>query len=673
MRTAIFFLFLIFCETSFSQTPCENNFAGDYPCQNTHLLSHVSIADLNGGSNTELNDIWGWTDSNSGREFALVGMRTGTAFVEITDPLNPVVIGKLPTQTSNSTWRDIKVYNNFAFIGSEAANHGIQVFDLTQLLNSPSGYQTFSNSALYTALGDSHNIVINEESGYAYGVGANFSGGLHAIDISSPLTPTLAGGFSDDGYTHDAHVVNYIGPDQDYINAEIAFACNENTLTIVDVSDKTDMYEVSKKSYSDVKYTHQGWLTEDHKYFILGDELDELQAGLNTTTLIWDVQDLDNPVLIGTHVSDLSVIDHNQYVQDDWVYQSNYTAGLRILSLDNVAQGQLHEVAYFDTYDANNATNFNGTWSNYPFFQSRNVVISDITNGLFIVRPVIAEIETTSNPCPGLDISYALEVRKGLNGPIDISLSGLPVDATSELSIENPVEGEVSILTIGNISSVSPGNYIVDITFSDDIISHTEQFELNVLGNLQAPQNLSSEVLSNTVSLNWDPMPNSIACKIRGRIVGTNSFSSTPVFFGFEQSSYSVSLNLLQNNEVYEWQVVCGCSVSPIVASPWSAFDTFTVSSGGLAPTDYSGFSLLNSDLLIAYPNPSNGIVNFQLKNNKKIQSIEIFSSLGNIVLSDNQFVENSLEINIKHLTKGIYFARLSDGEQFYTKRVVIE
>ena len=655
------------------QSLCENGFAAGYACQNTHLLSNVTTSELNGGSPAGLNDIWGWTDPISGREFALVGMTTGTSFVEITDALNPVVIGKLPTHTNNSTWRDIKVYNNYAFIGSEAPGHGMQIFDLNQLLNPAPGYQTFTNSAHYSGFGDSHNIVINEESGYAYAVGADFSGGLHVIDISNPLSPSLAGGFSDDGYTHDAQVVNYIGPDSDHAEKEIAFACNTNTLTIVDVSDKTDMQDISITTYPGQRYTHQGWLTEDHQYFLMDDELDELQLGVKTTTFIWDVRDLDNPQMIGTFVSSLSSIDHNQYIQGDWSFQSNYSAGLRVLNIDQIANAELDEVAFFDTYPANNNTNFNGTWSNYPFFQSRNVIVSDGSNGLFIVRPVLTEIKEISNPCPTLDIDLSIKVRRGFEGPINIGLANVPSGLSTSLTTTSIVENDVAILTLGNTAALSPGDYTFDVLLSDGIITHKEEVNVNIPDVLPAPMNLSTAINGNTLTLQWDPVPNSIACKARGRVVGTNGYTNTPIFYGFELSSYDVSLNALTPGQEYEWQVICGCSVSPIVASPWSAFDFFTTTPlvDGDGDTDVD-LNFKQTEALV-YPNPTNGMLNIRFEDYRDIDQAEIISPYGNVLMQYNQLGKNSLKIDIAHLSKGIYFARLSDGKQTYTKKVLLE
>jgi len=107
------------------QISCVDGFAGEYPCLNVDLLSFSNFTTLgSNATNTNGNDIWGW--SNSGRDFAIVCLTHGTSFVEITDPLNPLTIGFLPTTSTPSTWRDAKVYKDYAFIVSEASNHGMQ-------------------------------------------------------------------------------------------------------------------------------------------------------------------------------------------------------------------------------------------------------------------------------------------------------------------------------------------------------------------------------------------------------------------------------------------------------------------------------------------------------------------------------------------------------------------
>jgi choice-of-anchor B domain-containing protein len=377
-------------------TPCSGGSAGSYPCNNIDLMSFLPLSSIGGGNG---NDIWGWTDSLTGNEYALMGRTSGTSFVDVTDPENPVYLGNLPTHTSNSSWRDIKVYANHAFIVSEAGGHGMQVFNLTQLRNVVSPPVTFSNSAHYNSFGNAHNIVINEATGFAYAVGTSTcSGGLHMVNIQNPTSPTNAGCVSNDGYVHDAQCVVYNGPDSAYQGREICFNSNEDTITIVDVTVKNSPVQLSRTGYSGSRYTHQGWLTEDHTHFLLDDELDEQNNGHNTRTYIWDMTDLNAPVLIGTHTATTAAIDHNLYIKGDYAFQSNYRAGLRVLDISNISSASLTEVAYFDIYPANNNPNFNGTWSNYPYFDSGNVIVSGIEQGLFVLRPNLTPPPT---PPPG--------------------------------------------------------------------------------------------------------------------------------------------------------------------------------------------------------------------------------------------------------------------------------
>jgi choice-of-anchor B domain-containing protein len=158
---------------------CENGFAGIYPCKGYDLLSRIPSEFF---GSMEGNDSWGWTDSLDGKEYALMGLNDGTAFIDISNPEMPLYLGKLPTATVNSSWRDIKVYNNHAFIVSEAPGHGLQVFDLSKL-RSIETEQIFEADFHFKSFGNAHNIAINKESGFAYVLGSKlFDGGPAFID-----------------------------------------------------------------------------------------------------------------------------------------------------------------------------------------------------------------------------------------------------------------------------------------------------------------------------------------------------------------------------------------------------------------------------------------------------------------------------------------------------------
>ena len=377
---------------NFTSAPCENGFAGIFPCNGYDLIGYLSLEELSitpAIGSLSGNDSWGWTDPFDGKEYALVGLSSHTAFVDMSDPGNLILIGVLPTSTQNSLWRDIKVYQNHAFIVSEASGHGMQVFNLTRLRNIENPPVEFDSDIHFTEFGRAHNIVINENSGYAYPVGisgSSYNGGPIFINIQNPTNPVLEGGFGDEGYTHDAQVVNYNGPDVDHIGKEIFIGCNEDKIVIVDVSDKINPAVISIVDYPSNEYTHQGWLTEDSRFFIVGDELDEQNVGMNTRTIVFDFTDLDNPVLSFEYFSNNMSIDHNGYAVGDSFFLASYRAGMRELNILNIDNQNITEVGFFDTYPEDDNAAFNGVWNVYPFFESGNIILSDIEKGLFVVK-----------------------------------------------------------------------------------------------------------------------------------------------------------------------------------------------------------------------------------------------------------------------------------------------
>ena len=373
---------------------CMGGLADDFDCSGINLRSRVPAADMGDASGG--NDIWGWVDPQSGNEYALVGLQNGTAFVDVTDPEGPVIVGRLPTNSVASTWRDIKVYQDHAYIVADAAGaHGLQVFDLARLRGAAPG-QTFAADAVYNGFTNSHNIAINESTGYLYAVGTNTCNeGLHIVDIRLPQNPMMAGCYGEEDI-HDAQCVSYQGPDNDYAGREICFnSASANTATnvpigthvvgIVDVMDKLAPVTIFERDYPQAGFAHQGWLTEDHQFFLLGDEADETSFGVPTRTHIFDITDLDAPIYVSAYQAATAAIDHNLYVLGNRVYQANYSTGLRILEFQDLPRSRIQEVAFFDTYPDDDATSFEGMWSVYPYLPSGNIIANDQTNGLFVL------------------------------------------------------------------------------------------------------------------------------------------------------------------------------------------------------------------------------------------------------------------------------------------------
>ena len=380
---------------------CADGRAGQFECDAVDLLAFLPLSELGLSPGTAvlaggITDVWGWTDPETNREYALVGRIGGASVVEVTNPSQPVYVGLLAVE--GGTAEDIKVYADHAFFVG-AGNTGMPVFDLRRLRDVSEFPVTLTPDAHYPHIASAHNLVIDTQSGFAYPVGAagggdTCGGGLHMVDIRDPLTPTFAGCYTDTeglvwaGRTHDAQCVVYSGPDRDFRGRQICFASNETALRIVDLTDKDDPVPIALATYPGMAFVHQGWLTEDQRYYYMNDELDELTGlAARTRTLVWDVAELDDPVLVAEYFGSTNATDHNLYIKGDRMYQANYQAGFRVLDISDPENPV--EIGFFDTtpYEGNPPT-MSGAWTAYPFFESGTVVVTSMQEGLFLLRPV---------------------------------------------------------------------------------------------------------------------------------------------------------------------------------------------------------------------------------------------------------------------------------------------
>ena len=385
-------------------TRCEDGRIGEFTCANMQLVSHMPTSALGGERGAWVNDVWGWTDPQTGRDYALVARRDGASFVDVTDPSAPRLIGNLPRTEGSppSVWRDIKVYSNHAYIVADGAGaHGMQVFDLTRLRNVTDAPAQFEPDATYHEMYSAHNVVADTSSGFLYVVGANSGGetcggGLHMVDAREPKQPVFMGcyndrsGSNDTGYTHDAQCVTYRGPDEEYRGRQICIGSNESEINIADVTDKANPVTVGRNSYPNVAYAHQGWFDDEQRYFYMNDELDELMGNVaGTRTIVWDLTELDDPIVAREYIGPVRASDHNLFVKGDRVYESNYGSGLRVLDISDRTNPR--EIGFFDSAPYNedepgHSATQSGAWSNYPFFDSGVVIFTSVREWLFIVK-----------------------------------------------------------------------------------------------------------------------------------------------------------------------------------------------------------------------------------------------------------------------------------------------
>lgn len=348
--------------------------AQDAP-KGTVLLSQITLAQFGAGSG---NDCWGYV-SESGREYAIVGLNNQVAFVEITDPKNPVMIEQIPHGAS--TWGDIKVYRGFAYAVTERAGTGMQVIDMRDIDN---GNVTLVRTI--DLLSRAHNVVMDDVNGYVYTVGTRGgTGTTMCFSLADPSNPQLVGANSITAarYQHDAQVVTY--RDGELAGRQIWYGFSEGRgVDIFDVTDKDNPVLIHRIEYPEMGYCHQGWVSEDLKYLYVDDEFDENDQNVTTRSLVFNIENPLEAFYVGAFTSGKKAIDHNQYLTGGFAFQANYRSGLRIF--DTAANPeQPPQVGWFDTFTPNDDKGFDGAWSTYPFFPSGVVIVSDIQGGLIVL------------------------------------------------------------------------------------------------------------------------------------------------------------------------------------------------------------------------------------------------------------------------------------------------
>ncbi len=402
---------------------CVNGLADVFPCNNMDLISHIPLADFPGNPNGA-NDIWGHVDLNDQREYAIVGFRNGIVVVDLLDPENPRIVGRIAGQ--QTVWRDIKVFQRFdeanqvwqafAYVTADSASKGTVIIDLNQLPNSISLINRDNTDI------SAHNVYISNVD-YSLGItnpntsaqlhigGSNQLGGSfrsYALDNPTSLqaTYTLPGATRND-YAHDLSslTISDSRATTQCVNA-IAGTCllildfNENQLRLWDHSDTNTAVNLSNTAYPNVSYVHSGWWSEDRQFVFVHDELDERDVGLNTTLRIFELSDLTAPTLAGIWTGPTTAIDHNGFVRGNRYYMSNYERGITVLDITDPATPV--EVGNFDTFPSSDNTTFNGAWGVYPYLPSGIILASDINTGLYVLRD-----NTTQSAVSELSFSQA--------------------------------------------------------------------------------------------------------------------------------------------------------------------------------------------------------------------------------------------------------------------------
>ncbi len=401
--------------------------------------------------NLGYNDVWGYVAPN-GDEYAIIGSRTKVNFVNITDPTNPFSVTK-HVGGSNTIWRDIKTYKQYAYSVCDVCTEGLLVFDLSTLPNTATHVNQIT-----TDFERAHNIFIEGDRLYVVGMVGNDD--LLIYDLSvDPVSPTLLA-------TVDLDIILDTGVDMLYIHDiyvrnDIAYASHGNPgYFIWDVSDPQNISLIAENAFGG--YNHSSWLSEDGEYAYVAEEV---PRGLPMQLV--DLRDMTNGNInsISTFHDNLApigpnnerVTQHNPFVKDDLLYISNYEDGLKIYDIEIPDNPVLF--AYYDTYPDDNLagqySGYNGAWGTYPFLPSGNILVSDRTYGLQVIVLDYKE-------CAGV-----AKVIGHITSSENESYSCCIITSTSSSSISGNVDSEYTAgqyVTLGNNFEITLGsNVLFDI------------------------------------------------------------------------------------------------------------------------------------------------------------------------------------------------------------------
>ena len=440
-----------------------------------------------------LNDIWGWHHEETGKEYAIVGRTIGTSVIDVTDPDNPVDVGFFPG--ANTTWRDIKTWGDYAYVTNEQAD-GVAVLYLGDLPSGGelTGFNWTPNIPGLGTLNTCHNIYI-DEFGYAYLAGCDLnSGGMLIVDVfTTPGDPQFVAA-APPVYSHDVFV-----RDNRMYSSEIY----DGEFTIYDVTDKENITELGAQT-TDFEFTHNTWLSDDSNTIFTTDELANAPVGAYDISDPTDIVELDQFVPLETLGE--GVIPHNVHVWQDWLIISYYTDGGIVV--DASVPDNLIEVGNFDTFFTGSG-GFSGAWGAYPFLPSETVLLTDITNGLYVVTPTYVRAcrveglitnADTGNPIAGANVDidadqingaqsdFTGEYKTGIAtaGTYSVTYSAqgyLP--QTLELTLENGVivEQDVQLEPLpnfslsGNTVEAEGGASVADaqvVIFNEDFLFESE-------------------------------------------------------------------------------------------------------------------------------------------------------------------------------------------------------
>lgn len=414
-----------------------------YPSLNVTLLSHLNPETDNTNSNfRKYSGCWGWFQSSKNKEYALVGTSAQTYFIDVTNPVSPVIVDSVKARRKGCTWREIKTYQNYCYIVSDDESpNSFQIVDMQYLPDSV--HVVYDDTTYFERC---HTIFVDNDKLYCGGptsFGANTES-MRVYSLTNPEQPVLLRKLMQDAplieYVHDMFVRN------DTIYA----SCGNQGLYIMKFTGANQFQLLSSyANYPQAGYNHSSWITRDGKTLVFADEV---PAALDAKVL--DISNVLNITPKNTFRSNDGATAHNPYVVGNkWCWMSSYQDGLYLYDISNPLETSVH--GFFDTHpqhgvNDNFATNaYKGNWGAYPYLPSKIIIATDMQNGIFI-----------------LDGDYDYKINVGIEENASVNNNQFeifpnPSDGMMQLIVSGKKQGDVKVLVTDVL-----GREIEEISFT---------------------------------------------------------------------------------------------------------------------------------------------------------------------------------------------------------------
>lgn len=448
--SAFVFISILSCSNSFSQLPNQNM----YLLRN--LNEHFSA--------TLYSALWGYA-APDGREYAILGCPTGTSFVDVTDSANIHEVDYLTGLTSS--WREMKTYSHYAYIVSEASNSKLQIVDLQYLPDSVHLVKVWN----YPGYTQTHSISQSGNYLYLNGGNASTNGGIQILDVSDPENPVKLGAWTT-LYVHDCRVEN-----------DTIYAANINNgkVSIINATNKSALSTVTTFNNLVGAGPHNTALSSDKKRLFVTDEIGTAPYLLK----VWNIEDRSNPVYVTSWqpTGITTSIIHNIETFGNYGIIAHYSAGVRVINITN--PNIPVEVAWYDTYPANNNESYNGCWGVY-MLPSGKIIASDRQTGLYVLKTNFSLTGASGEISNTVPENFTLEQNyPNPFNPSTVIKYQIPSSDFVSLKVYNEAGKEVASLVNEN---QEPGNY--EINFDGSKLSSGIYFYSIKSGNFNSTKKM---------------------------------------------------------------------------------------------------------------------------------------------------------------------------------------